>query len=134
MNGKELPSADTAGHDEKTGEQWEDTFVLDLHGYPVWQAVELAEKAIEEARRQGYRFIQLIHGAPDITHWRTAWIMNRGGIKWALRGALSRGDWNDDVYGRRSRRHRVEAGSMTLALRPPEKQPKHCRPTERSME
>lgn len=97
----------------------EGTLVVDLHGYPVRQAVEVAEEAIRDARQNRFAFIKLIHGAPDIRHWQTASILGRGGIKWALRGALSRGDWGQNVYGRRSRRHTIDDGAMTLALRPP---------------
>lgn len=101
------------------GKPTEGKLVVDLHGYPVRQAVEVAEKAIRDARQDGFCLIKLIHGAPDIRHWKTAEVLGRGGIKWALRGALSRGDWRENVYGRRSRQHSVEDGSMTLALRPP---------------
>lgn len=43
---------------------------------------------------------------------------DRGSIKWGLRGALARGEWDRFVYHRRSARHKIDAGSMTLALRP----------------
>lgn len=104
--------------DSATEIEGDDTLVLDLHGYSTWQAVELAEESIQKARHRGYRFIEIIHGAPDIYHWKLVQIMERGSIKWALRGALSRGQWKEHVYGRRSRRHDIRDGSMTLALRP----------------
>jgi hypothetical protein len=91
---------------------------VDLHGYRVWQAVEVASEKVREAWEQGYEQITLIHGAPDIHHHATAWTLGRGGIKWALRGCLSRGEWNEWVYNRRSKKHIIEDGAMTLALRP----------------
>src|SRR5579885_595131 len=92
----------------------EDTVVLDLHGYSVWEAVELAEETIRKAWERGCRYVQLIHGAPDIRHWKIASVLGRGAIKWTLRGFLARGDWNELVYGRRSRRHQIDDGSMIL--------------------
>jgi hypothetical protein len=91
---------------------------VDLHGYPVWQAIEVATEKIREAWERGLEEITLIHGAPDIRHHATAWALGRGGIKWALRGFLARGEWSEWVYGRRSTKHIIENGAMTLALRP----------------
>ena len=56
--------------------------VVDLHGYPVWEAVEVATAKIREAWEKGFEEITLIHGAPDIYHHRIAWVVGRGGIKW----------------------------------------------------
>ena len=95
----------------------ETVYVLDLHGYPVWQAVELATQSIRAAYEAGFEFIKLIHGAPDIRHHLTAQVLGRGGIKWSLRGCLSRGEWSDFVYSRRSSKHVIDDGSMTLKLR-----------------
>lgn len=92
-------------------------YVLDLHGYPVRQAVELAERMVKAAWEAGFEFIKVIHGAPDIRHKLSASVLGRGGIKCELRDCLSRGDWNQYVYPRRSRRHRIDDGSMILALR-----------------
>jgi hypothetical protein len=61
---------------------------------------------------------EAIHGAPDIGHHATAWALGRGGIKWALRGCLARGEWGEWGYSRRSTKHVIEDGAMTLALRP----------------
>ena len=94
------------------------TLVVDLHGYPVWQALEVAEAAILDANQQpGVNSITLIHGAPDIRHHAVAQALRRGGIKWSLRGCLARGEWDKWVYPRWSKRHRIGDGSMTLALR-----------------
>ena len=56
--------------------------VVDLHGYPVWEAVEVATAKIREAWEKGFEEITLIHGVPDIYHHRIAWVVGRGGIKW----------------------------------------------------
>lgn len=95
----------------------ETVYVLDLHGYPVWQAVEVATQSIRAAYEAGFEFIKLIHGAPDIRHHLTAQILGRGGIKWSLRGCLSRGEWSHFVYSRRSSKHVIDDGSMTVKLR-----------------
>src|SRR4051812_39432305 len=81
--------------------------VVDLHGYPVWEAVDLATHAIHQAWQRGDHAIMLIHGAPDIYHHAIASMMGRGGIKWSLRGCLARGEWSHWVYPRRSTKHRI---------------------------
>lgn len=95
----------------------DDMYVLDLHGYPVRQAIELAEDTVKAAHEAGFGFVKLIHGAPDICHKMTADVLGRGGIKWELRGCLARGDWSKFVYPRRSMKHRIGDGEMILALR-----------------
>lgn len=92
-------------------------YVLDLHGYPVREAVELADETLRTAHGTGFQFVQLIHGAPDIQHKMTAQVLGRGGIKWELRGCLARGDWDSWVYPRRSAKHRIGDGSMILAIK-----------------
>ena len=37
-------------------------YVLDLHGYPVRQAIELAEDTLRTASEAGCEFVKLIHG------------------------------------------------------------------------
>jgi hypothetical protein len=92
---------------------------VDLHGYPVWEAVEIAETRIREAWNQpAIEAITFVHGAPEIRNHGVAQALGRGGIKWSLRGCLARGEWNEWVYGRRSKKHRIEDGSMTLTFRP----------------
>ena len=92
-------------------------YVLDLHGLSVRDAIEIAEETINTAHEAGFRFVKLIHGAPEIRHHMTAQVLRRGGIKWELRGCLSRGDWDSWVYSRRSAKHRIGDGAMILALR-----------------
>ena len=94
-----------------------DMYVLDLHGYPVRQAVEIAGDTVKAAYEAGFEYIKLIHGAPDVEHRMTAQVLGRGGIKWELRGFLARGDWSRYVYPRRSAKHGIGDGAMALALR-----------------
>lgn len=96
----------------------QDEPVVDLHGYSVREAEDIAGAKIAEAWRSGCSYITLIHGSPLIRHHMIAQMMQRGGIKWRLRGMLARGDWNRYVYPRRSRKHYISDGSMTLRLRP----------------
>ena len=91
--------------------------VIDLHGYPVWEAVELATQKVQEAWTLGYQEITLIHGSPNIYHHAIASALGRGGIKWRLRGCLARREWMEWVYHRRSKKHDIGDGAMTLALR-----------------
>jgi len=93
-------------------------YELDLHGYPVWEAVELAESMIQACWECGFSYIRIIHGAPDIRYWMQTRYAGRGGIKWSLRGCLHRGDWSKYVYPRRSTRHWIDDGYMDLALKP----------------
>lgn len=92
--------------------------VVDLHGCSVTEVYGETIITVREAWEQDKRWVTLIHGAPDIHHWMSASILGRGGIKWALRGMLYRGELDRHVFGRRSSRHRIEDGAMTLAIRP----------------
>lgn len=91
---------------------------VDLHGYTVADAVDLACSKVSEAWQNGFERITLIHGAPGSTHHFSAAHTGYGGIKWQLRGILARGEWNEYLYGRRSKKHFVEEGFMNLRLRP----------------
>lgn len=113
-----LPQGSSDGEAAVAARGRPEHILVDLHGFPTWQAIEEAETAIIRAWEDGCRSVTLIHGAPDVRHWTHVRILNRGSIKWALRGRLSQGEWNGYVFGRRSSRHRIEDGSMTLAIRP----------------
>lgn len=90
---------------------------IDLHGYPTWQAIELATASIKEAFENGDERIEIIHGSPDVRHHMHVQIQRRGSIKWAIRGLLNRGELNDWVFPRRSRKHQIYDGSMILKIR-----------------
>lgn len=93
------------------------TYCLDLHEFPVWKAVEIAKCKVAEAWENGCHSIQIIHGSPRIGHWMQARHLKRGGIKWELRGMLSRGTFSEYAYYRWSKKHDISSGYMTLALR-----------------
>ncbi|MFN2465503.1 MAG: hypothetical protein ABR598_04475 [Candidatus Dormibacteria bacterium] len=86
---------------------------LDLHGYDVATACELAQQFTREAYANGYHTIELVHGARDVTEPVRAG-EGRGGIKWELRRMFDHGQF--DAFCRRQDSHLME-GSITLALR-----------------
>ena len=92
-------------------------YSLDLHGHTLADAREIAGAKIREAWENGYDVITLIHGSPLIRHHLQARYSGRGGIKWEVRGRLASGEWMKYVYNRRSVKHDIGEGSMTLALR-----------------
>ena len=100
---------------------------LDLHGYPVQQALEVAEEKVKEAWEKGWGEVTLIHGAPDIRHWQTALAYGRGGLSGVCEGCCS-GERDQYVYPRRSRRHRICDGTMTLAVRQKEAKGRNTSP------
>ncbi len=92
--------------------------MYDLHGYRVVEATEYADRRIRAAWQNGYGYVTLIHGLPEVTHWSGIRSLEKGGIKWSLRGRLSQGAWDEYVHPRRSKRHRIDEGAMILAIRP----------------
>lgn len=71
---------------------------VDLHGYDVMSAIELARRRIEDAYRNGYEEIELLHGSGDVHEPVEE---GRGRIKWELRrlhdaGAFDR--WADRAH------------------------------------
>ena len=91
---------------------------VDLHDFTLIEAQEVADRKVQEAWEKGYKTITLIHGSPLIRHHMVARVLGRGSIKWVLRGRLAQGAWSQFVYNRRSVKHRIDDGSMTLAVRP----------------
>ena len=65
--------------------------VVDLHGYDVVTAVELARSRVAEAYRNGYAHVELLHGAGDVEKPREG---GRGRIKWELRRMLEAGEFD----------------------------------------
>ena len=55
-------------------------YVVDLHGYPMWAAIEAAETAIRSAQAAGFEFIRLIHGAPDVKTVHAAKVLGASGL------------------------------------------------------
>ncbi len=91
----------------------DDSVTIDLHGYRYVEGVAVGAAAIEEAWRRGFRTVELIHGKSTSRGFRRA-----GTIKWGLRGLLLRGWVGEYTYYRRSVKHDIRDGSMTLALKP----------------
>lgn len=87
------------------------THVLDLHGYDVVTALELATARVADAYRNGYTQIELVHGAANVTEPAAE---GRGRIKWALRRMAAEGGF--DAYCRPGETW-PRAGSLVLALR-----------------
>jgi hypothetical protein len=85
---------------------------LDLHGYDVLTALDLARLTVEEAYANGYQAVEILHGARDVTS-RVSGGDGRGGIKWGLRGMLERGEFNALVAS-----SQVMEGSLRLELKP----------------
>jgi hypothetical protein len=88
---------------------------IDLHGYDVVGAAGYALTAVREAHANGYQFVELLHGAADVTEPVEAG-EGRGGIKWELRRMLERGAF--DPFCRARHEHALMEGMMRLALRP----------------
>ncbi len=61
---------------------------VDLHGYDVVGAIELAEQRVHDAYENGYATVELLHGAGDVAEHVEE---GRGRIKWALRRLVDEG-------------------------------------------
>jgi hypothetical protein len=85
---------------------------LDLHGYDVLTALDLARLTVEEAYANGYQAVEILHGARDVTS-HVAGGEGRGGIKWGLRGMLERGEFKALVAS-----SQVMEASLRLELKP----------------
>lgn len=85
---------------------------MDLHGYDVVSAVDLARARVEEAYRNGYQEVELLHGAGDV---HAPVDEGRGRIKWELRRLLEVGGfdrWADRAHSW------PKTASLVLKLRP----------------
>lgn len=85
---------------------------VDLHGYDVVTALQLARSRVAEAYRNGVAEVELIHGAADVAGPRPE---GRGRIKWELRRMLDEGAF--DAYCERGRSW-VKEGSIVLSVKP----------------
>lgn len=71
---------------------------VDLHGYDVLSAIDLATLRVEEAYRNGYDEVELLHGSGDVHEPVDS---GRGRIKWELRRLHDAGGF--DRWAERSR-------------------------------
>ena len=84
---------------------------VDLHGFDVLSAVDAAVAKVEDAYRNGYDEIELLHGAADV---QTPVEAGRGRIKWELRRLYEAGRFDGWV----DRRHSwPRASSLVLRLK-----------------
>jgi len=88
-------------------------YQLDLHGYNVLTACDLALQFTREAYANGYATLELVHGARDVQD-AVGPGEGRGGIKWELRRMFEQGQF--DPFSRRQDSHLMD-GSIVLALR-----------------
>ena len=87
------------------------TLTVDLHGYDVLSALDLAVRRVAEAHANGYESVELLHGAADVAEPVTT---GRGRIKWELRQMARQG-----AFDRWARHEQTweKAASLVLALR-----------------
>ena len=102
--------------------------VVDLLGYSMRTALDVASEKVREAWENGFGFISFIHGASGVRHHATQqWSRSgEGTIKWKLRNIVLRGEWREWIYYRYSKKHDIGDVAMSLALRPnpnPRKEP-----------
>lgn len=92
---------------------------IDLHGYPVWQAREVAREFVKVAWEAGHGQVTLIHGARAADHpWSGLVRSGYGGIKWSLRSMLRNREFEPYARGPRSRKHHRDPTHLVIALRP----------------
>jgi hypothetical protein len=93
--------------------------VLDLHGYPVWDACEVAKEFVKAAWEAGHDRVVLIHGARAAHHPSDELVRaGYGGIKMRLRALLDAGEFDPYARSPRSSEHRREATRLIIALEP----------------
>ena len=94
------------------------TLTVDLHGYDVLGALDLAVTRVAEAYGNGYDSVELVHGAADV---REPVESGRGRIKWELRRLVDSGrlqSYASDAWPR--------DGSILVTLRRnPKPRPEH---------
>ena len=100
--------------------QSDDELRLDLHGYDIHAAVDLAVQCAAAAWEHGFARLTVLHGARQVTSPAAASASQRGAIKWAVRGALDDGEFSHWALPPRSDRHARASGSSEtgIALKP----------------
>lgn len=92
---------------------------LDLHGYDIHTAVDLALQCAAAAWEHGFERLTILHGARQVTSPTTVDTTGRGAIKWAVRGALDDGEFDPWALPPRADEHRRASRSSetSIALR-----------------
>jgi hypothetical protein len=92
---------------------------LDLHGYPVASAREIALEFVKAAWEAGHNQVVLIHGARAAHDPRSELALSGyGGIKLSLRAMLDGGEFDPYAQSPRSPLHRRNATRLIIALEP----------------
>jgi hypothetical protein len=95
------------------------TCELDLHGYAVSSAREIAKEFVKAAWEAGHDHVVLIHGARAARHPRSKLVLDGyGGIKWSLRAMLRGGEFDPYARSPRSPMHLLEPTRLIIALEP----------------
>jgi hypothetical protein len=89
---------------------------VDLHGYSTDTALWLAREVVESAWQRGCDTVVLIHGAKHVASRSTADQVGQGGTKWALRDALTRGQFKRWAEPANSSKHGRKAVSDRLSI------------------
>lgn len=93
-----------------------DVVQVDLHGYSVETALEVARSVIAEAYENGFRYVRLIHGY-NTSRSRT-YPYGKPTIKEELLRLLDEGAFSRHAYSRKSGQHQRQAGAITIAILP----------------
>jgi len=85
---------------------------VDLHGFDVLNATDYAVRAVADAFANGYAYVELLHGAADVTEPVRPG-EGRGAIKWELRRMLEAKELGEHVVS-----SELMEGLMRLKLKP----------------
>ncbi len=89
---------------------------VDLHGYSTDTALWLSREVVETAWERGCERVVLIHGSKHVATPAASGHTGQGRTKWALRQALSRGEFNRWAEPPKSGGHDRKAISDRLGL------------------
>jgi hypothetical protein len=97
------------------------TIRVDWHGYALDQVETWSDRVVQAAWEHGLRYVEFVHGAADVAARGTIGhdsptVAGRGQVKDVLRRRLYRGQWRRWAEGVRLGNHRIEEGSMRIAL------------------
>jgi hypothetical protein len=95
---------------------------VDWHRYTPDQVATWADQIVKAAFEHGFRQVEFVHGAADVTARGTPGyeggrVQGRGQIKDILRRRLYRGHWRRWALEVRDGEHEISEGRMVIALR-----------------